>query len=81
MRIFLKCLLLFASIFVAAYVARILIVPDVVPIAEGEDPNWRIQLAFLLTSVQNVGLFGMAVVLIAAALSQIKRLGRAMSTH
>jgi hypothetical protein len=34
MRIFLKSLLLFALIFTAAYVARIFIVPDVVPIAE-----------------------------------------------
>ena len=37
MRTFLKSLLLFSAIFAAAYLARILI--DVVPIAEGEDPN------------------------------------------
>jgi hypothetical protein len=81
MRIFLKCLSLFAFIFVAAYVARILIVPGVVPIAEGEDPNWRIQVAFFLTSLQNVGLFGIALVVLVALPGQIKRLGRAMSAH
>jgi hypothetical protein len=53
MRTFLKSLLLFASIFAAAYVARILIVPNVAPIAEGEESNWQIQVAFFLTSVQN----------------------------
>jgi hypothetical protein len=73
MRTFLKSLLLFASIFTAAYVARIFIVPDVVPIAEGEQSNWQIQLAFFLTPVQNIGLFGMALVLVALP-SQIRRL-------
>jgi hypothetical protein len=81
MRIFLKSLLLFASIFTAAYVARILIVPDVVPIAEREQSNWQIQLAFFLTSVQNIGLFGMALVVLVALPSQIRTLGRAMSAH
>ena len=72
MRIFLKSMLLFVSIFTAAYVARIFIVPDVVPIAEGEQSNWQIQLAFFLTSVQNIGLFGMALVVLLALLSQLK---------
>ena len=58
MRTFIKSLLLFGSIFAAAYLARILLAPDVAPIGEGEDPNWQIQIAFLLKSVQNVGLFG-----------------------
>jgi hypothetical protein len=40
MRTFLKSLLLFASIFAAAYMARILMVPNVAPIAEGEQSNW-----------------------------------------
>ena len=74
MRIFLKSLLLFASIFAAAYVARILIVPDVVPIAEGEQSNWPIQLAFFLTSVQNIGLFGMALVVLVALPSLLRSL-------
>ena len=37
MRTFLRSLLLFASIFAAAHVARILIVPNAAPIAEGEE--------------------------------------------
>jgi len=79
MRIFLKSLLLFASIFVAAYMARILIVPNVVPIAEGEQSNWQIQVAFFLTSVQNIGLFGMVLVVLVALPSQLRKLGRTMN--
>ncbi len=74
MRIFLKSLLLFASIFAAAYIARVFIVPNVVPIAEGEQSNWQIQVAFLLTSVQNIGLFGMILVVLVALPSQLKSL-------
>jgi hypothetical protein len=74
MRTFLKSLLLFASIFAAAYVARILIVPDVVPIAEGEQSSWQVDVAFVLTSVQNVGLFGTAVVMLLALLKQFRNL-------
>jgi hypothetical protein len=82
MRIFLRSLLLFASIFAAAYVARIFIVPDVAPrIAESEDPNWQIQVAFLLMSVQNIGLFGMVLVVLVALPSQLKKLGRTMNAH
>lgn len=81
MRIFLKSLPLFASIFAAAYLARVFIVPNVVPIAEGEQSNWEIQVAFLLTSVQNIGLFGMILVVLVALPSQLKRLGRAMNAH
>ena len=74
MHTFLKSLLLFASIFAAAYVARILIVPNVAPIAEGDEPNWQIQIAFLLTSVQNIGLFGMVLVVLVALPTQVKNL-------
>jgi hypothetical protein len=81
MRTFLKSLQLFASIFTAAYLARIFIVPDVVPIAESEQSNWQIQLAFFLTSVQNIGLFGMVLVVLVALPSQVKKLGRTMDAH
>ena len=81
MRIFLKCLLLCAVTFAVAYTARIWFIPNVVPIADGEETNWQIQLAFFLTSVQNVGLFGATVVTMAAALSQLRRRGRAMKAH
>jgi hypothetical protein len=74
MRIFCKSLLLFALIFLAAYVARILIVPNVMPVADREQPDWQIQVAFFFNSVQNIGLIGMAVVMLLALLSQLKSL-------
>jgi hypothetical protein len=74
MRPFLRSLLLFALIFSAAYVARVTIVPNVVPIADGEQPGWQVQVAFVLSSVQNIGLMGMAVVVLLALSSQLKRL-------
>jgi hypothetical protein len=72
MRIFCVPLLLFVLIFSAAYIARVTIVPNIVPIADGESSNWQIQVAFFLTSVQNIGLFGMALVVLLALLSQLK---------
>jgi hypothetical protein len=74
MRTFLRSLLLFASIFTAAYVARILIVPDVVAISEGEQSGWQIDVAFFLTSVQNIGLSGAALVVLMALLHQFRNL-------
>jgi hypothetical protein len=74
MRVFLKSFLLFALTFSAAYVARILIVPDVVPIADGKQSGWQVQIAFPLTSVQNIGLFGMALVMILALLNRFRKL-------
>jgi hypothetical protein len=79
MRTFLRSLLLFASIFAAAYVARILIVPNVAPIAGGEESNWQIQVAFFLMLVQNIGLFGMVLIVLVALPSQVKKLARAMN--
>jgi hypothetical protein len=40
LRIFLKLLALFGLIFLAAYVARVTIVPNAMPIADGEQPGW-----------------------------------------
>jgi hypothetical protein len=74
MRIFLKSFLLFALIFSAAYIARILIVPNVMPIADGEQPGWQVQVAFILTSIQNIGLIGLALVVVLALLTQLRSL-------
>lgn len=74
MRIFLKSFLLFALTFAAAYIVHILTVPQVVPIADGEQSGWQVQVAFLLTSVQNIGLFGMALVMILALLNRFRSL-------
>jgi hypothetical protein len=72
MRVFLKSLALFALIFVAAYVARVTIVLDVVPIADGEQSGWQVQVAFVITTVQNIGLIGIALVMLVALSSRLK---------
>ena len=74
MRIFLKAFLLFALLFSVAYIARISSVPDVVPIADAEQSGWPVQIAFVLTSVQNIGLFGMALVMLLALLNEFRSL-------
>jgi uncharacterized iron-regulated membrane protein len=66
--------LLFALIFSAAYIARMLTVPNVIPIADGEQSGWQVQIAFLLTSVQNIGLFGMGLVMLVGLLKQFRSL-------
>jgi len=72
MRIFLKSMLLFALIFLVAYIARVTTVPNVVPIADGEQSGWQLQVAFILTSLQNIGLIGMALVMLLALSSRLK---------
>jgi hypothetical protein len=74
LRIFLKLLALFGLIFLAAYVARVTIVPNAMPIADGEQPGWQVQVAFVVTSIQNIGLIGMALVMAVALSSQLKSL-------
>jgi hypothetical protein len=74
MRIFVKLLLLFALIFLVAYVARVTIVPNAMPIADGEQPGWQVQVAFIMTTVQNIGLIGMALVMLVALSRQLKSL-------
>ena len=81
MRIFLKSLSLFALIFLAAYVARATIVPNVMPIADGEQPGWQVEVAFVLASVQNIGLIGMALVMLVALSSPAKGRDRAVKTQ
>jgi hypothetical protein len=49
-------------------------VPNVVPIADGEQSGWQVQIAFILTSVQNIGLFGMGLVMLLGLLKQFRRL-------
>ena len=74
MRIFLKSLALFTLIFLAAYIARVTIVPNAMPIADGEQPGWQVQVAFVVTTVQNIGLIGMALVMLVALSSGLKGL-------
>jgi len=74
MRVFLKTLSLFTLIFSVAYVTRILTVPDVVPIADAEESGWSVQIAFALTSVQNVVLFGMVLIILLALANWFRNL-------
>jgi hypothetical protein len=73
MRIFVRSLLLFALIFLVAHIVRAMIVPDVMPIADGQ-PSWLVQVAFIIASVQNIGLMGMAIIVLLALSSQLKGL-------
>jgi hypothetical protein len=74
MRIFLKAFLLFALFFSAAYIARLSITPNSLPIADSEQSGWQVQVAFLLMSVENIGLFGMAIAMLLALLNRFRRL-------
>jgi hypothetical protein len=74
MRIFLKAILLFALFFSAAYIARLSIVPNILPIADSEQSGWQVQIAFVLMSVENIGLFGMAIVTLLALVNRFRRL-------
>jgi hypothetical protein len=61
------------GVFVAAFLARHALVPDVVPIAVAEDQApWALQAAFLLRAIENIGAFGAAVVIVAALAQRIK---------
>lgn len=64
MRAYLRLLLLFASTAGAAYLASRILVPDAVPVADSEQPQWYLQLAFVLRSIELIGLGGMALVLV-----------------
>jgi hypothetical protein len=65
MRAYLRLLLLFALTAGAAYLASRVLVPDAVPVADSEQPQWYLQLAFVLRSIELIGLGGMALVLVA----------------
>ena len=64
MRVYLRLLLLFTSTAGAAYLASHALVPDALPVADSEQPQWYLQLAFVLRSVELIGLGGMALVLL-----------------
>jgi hypothetical protein len=52
---YLACLkaFVFALIFGAAYLARFAIVPNVMPIADVEQPGWQLQFAVVLKAIEN----------------------------
>jgi len=64
-------LLVFVSIgvFLAAFATRILLLPDVLPLAANEEPQplWAFQAAFLLQAIENIAVLGLVLVLAALA--------------
>jgi hypothetical protein len=75
MRAYLKLFLLFVAAFGLAWLAHQAIVPNVVPVADGDgQSNWQVQTAFVLLSIEYIGLGGAALVVVAAALARLQRL-------
>ena len=70
MRAYLRLLLLFALTAGAAYLASRVLVPNAMPVADSEQPQWYLQLAFILRSIELIGLGGMALVLVAGLASR-----------
>jgi hypothetical protein len=64
MRSYLRALLFFALLFGAGYAARLLLAPDAIPIAEGEQSSWQVLTAFILKAIENMGLYGVVIALL-----------------
>jgi hypothetical protein len=73
MRAYLRLLLLFAFTAGTAYLASRVFVPNAVPVADNEQPQWVLQLAFVLRSIELIGLGGMVLVLVAGLTSWFGR--------
>ncbi|SDS52456.1 hypothetical protein SAMN05444158_2321 [Bradyrhizobium canariense] len=63
---YLKGALLFALIAGVAYAASAILVPDVVAIADTDQPQPHLELAFMLKAIELAGLGGVILVLISA---------------
>ena len=59
---YLKAFLFFAVLFAASYAARIVMTPGVMPVADNEQPSGEFLTAFILKSMENVGLYGTIIV-------------------
>lgn len=70
MRPYLRLLLLCALTAGAAYLASRVLVPDAVPVADSQQPQWYLQLAFVLRSIELIGLGGFVLILIAGFTSR-----------
>jgi hypothetical protein len=67
LRLYLKFILLFAALFCAAYALRLVLVPDVVAIADSEQQStWKVEVAFVLTTLEYLGAGGAALTLLLA---------------
>lgn len=61
-----RCFVLSAALFGVAYGLRLLLVPDVVAIADRPQVTWRVELAFVLDALQNLGAGAAALTLLLA---------------
>jgi len=59
----------------ASFGARWLWLPDVSALTDRERPTWQVELAFLLDSLSNVGLAGIAVLMVLALVSATRNRG------
>jgi type II secretory pathway component PulF len=66
LRVYAKCLALFAALFCVSYGLRLLVVPDIVAIADREQATWRVEIAFVLDTLQNLGAGGAALTVVLA---------------
>ena len=73
MRAYLRLLLLFALTAGAAYVASRVWVPDAAPVADHQQPQWYLQLAFVLLSIELIGLGGIVLVVVAGVAAWLSR--------
>jgi hypothetical protein len=71
MQAYLKLLSLFAVTTIAAYLASRVFVPDAVPLADSEQPQPYLQLAFLLRSIELTGLGSIVLVLAAGVATRL----------
>lgn len=69
-RVYAKCLVLAVALFGAAYGLRLLLVPDIVAIADRPQVTWRVELAFVLDTLQNLGA-GAAALTLALAIGTV----------
>jgi hypothetical protein len=69
MRTSLLLLLVSIGVFAAAFAARMMLLPDVLPIASAEEAQslWALEAAFLLRALENIAALSAVVVLVASA--------------
>jgi hypothetical protein len=75
MRTFWTLLLMSIGTFMAAFVARRILVPDVAPIATVTEPQalWAVLLAFFLRAIENISAIGAALVVVGSLVQWIAR--------
>jgi hypothetical protein len=73
MRDCLWLLMLSALTAAAAHLASQALVPDALTVAESDHPHWYFQLAFILRSIEVIGLGGIVLVLLSGLLARFEK--------